>query len=224
MPSIDRVVQAQVSIPYFTNIPGDVITNTTHWIYQQVAAPTATEFGQLANLLDTFHTQVQTAAWAPPNHLNIAGATVTMYDLQQPTPRVPVYTQAIPLTPVNAAAATSVPCEVAVVLSLTADPVPGIPVARQRGRLYVGGVGALSAGSTSSFPNIGATARGVLAQACEDLLVNAQGFDWQWVIYSPTQNAILGQETFDITHGFINNEPDTQRRRGIEATARTLWP
>lgn len=41
---------------------------------------------------------------------------------------------------------------------------------------------------------------------------------WQWRIWSPTNNnSVL------IDNGWVDNAWDTQRRRGVEATARTIF-
>lgn len=222
MPSVDRVVQAVWQLPYFTNIPEDVVTNVHHFIYTLAPDPTSVELAALANEIQAFYDDIYTAVnmgiWCQPSL-----ATVTFYDLQQVPPRIPMASLPVPVTTTPFAGSTAT--EVAICLSVQGDIIPGIPPARQRGRVFLGGLAnPMSVGSVSSFPTIGLTNRAGIAGAAAAFRTALAAQDWMWVVYSPTQNAVLGQETFEITNGWVDNTPDTQRRRGIEATSRTLWP
>ena len=222
--SSGRVYLAQYSVPYFTNLPGDVVTNNLHFTWDPTPDPVSADFDALAGMIQDFYNDIYgvmgLAIWCVK-----ANANVTFYDLSQPTPRVPIQNNVIPIT--NTQAATNTPTEVALVLSYKADDVPGISPARTRGRIYVGGIAdPVSNGSSSTFPEVPSIIRTTCATALEDFRAAVKATDWLWRVYSPTQTAAGGgaQEVFEVTNGFIDNTPDTQRRRGIEATARTLWP
>jgi hypothetical protein len=70
-------------------------------------------------------------------------------------------------------------------------------------------------GSPTTFPNIESTLRVHLLDAAGAL--NATSFDagWQWVVHSRVAN-----NDHQVTHGFIDDEPDTQRRRGRKPIVR----
>lgn len=220
--STDKITLAQISIPYFTGIPTDVITNSLHFIYEDGVGtpPSNTNYAALAAVLLAFENNIW-ETFIAANWVNVAGTTVTMYDLTQPTPRVPVYAQPLAVTATKANSA--LPTEVAVCMSYAGTTVPGIPPARQRGRIFLGGMAGLSEGTTTSFPNVGATARGGVCDAADQLQSDAAAVDWTWIVYSPAQHAVAGQESFSVSRGWVDNTPDTQRRRGVETSVRTVW-
>lgn len=219
----DTVVQFNVSIPYFTNIPTDVIVNTWHLIYTGGggADPAATNYEDVRDRLDTFYSSVYTSiaygAW-----VQVANASLKAYRMWDAPPRVPAYSSAMPLAGTSGTGTT--PTELALCLSYKAAPVSGVPLARQRGRIYLGGFSApLAAGSASSFPELGSGQRAVIGSSASTFRTGVIADGWIWVVASPTQIGV-GQETFDVTSGFVDNAADTQRRRGQTATARTNWP
>lgn len=217
------ITEVQTSLPYFSNIPEDVVTNTLHFIYDSGgAAPGPTQYGILAGHIQTFFNAVYAAvgmgSWCNKSLFN-----VTMYDLQQPTPRVPVYNALKPITVTTSTVA--IPTEVAICMSFAGITIPGINPARQRGRIFVGGIATgIANGSVASFPNINSSVRGSLCTAMSALLTNTLGSNWDWIVYSRTNGAAGGQESFDVGRGWVDDTPDTQRRRGVTTTNRTIWP
>lgn len=214
---------AQVSIPYFTNIPSDVITNTFHFAWVGLLdPPDDDDFLALAVNLELFYESIfavpggaSMAIWTDPTNTRIK-----IYDLEDPKPRVPVFDDIQPLT-VNKTADTVLPPEVAVVLSYRGAGISGVPAASQRGRLYIGGLGNNCAdpGTSGSFAEPEVDFVSGLLSAAEQLVTNSTADNWAWVVHSRK----LDQD-FLVTRGWVDDAFDTQRRRGNAATSRRLWP
>lgn len=139
--------------------------------------------------------------------------TIKGYDLADPQPRAPIYDDTRTLTGLGVGDA--LPTEVALVLSYRADYESGVPAARKRGRIYLGG---LQAGyNVAGRPT--STLCSNIAKSARDLLVAANSsVSWSWVQYSQTLE--VGSA---VQAGFVDNAWDTQRRRGTEANDRVTW-
>lgn len=212
--------RAQIVIPYDTGLPEDVITNT---IYIGSPDPLIETADNVQPLIDALYTAIYADANVPANYLEWGLARVNWYELTDPEPRVP-YTLDLVISPGTQAAST-IPAECSIVLSFHAAPVAGASQARRRGRIYLGGFasGALTS-VTNGAPRV---APGVI----EDIVAAANNFrldvevipDYHWSVYSPT-NSVSGPLFVPIVGGWVDNAWDTQRRRGVPATARTLFP
>lgn len=131
---------------------------------------------------------------------------------------------------------TDLPRECAAVLSLHADlsglaeSVPGgvsgpkgdtHPAARRRGRIYLGPLNSAALGAGTNGPGLAAAFRTAATAAAHDLAHTAAAAgsgDASWCVWSRTTHKL-----FPITGGFMDDAFDTQRRRGIGASTRTLW-
>jgi hypothetical protein len=144
---------------------------------------------------------------------------VTWYDLTETEPRTP-HSSTFTLGPAatGTAGGTPLPAEVACVASLTSDHLG--PTGR--GRIYLGpfNTSAVEAGNESgeSRPAIGL--RVAIRDACIRLAnaMHAGGGTYDWLIVSQVDSA-----NYPITHGYIDNAWDTQRRRGLAASSRVTW-
>lgn len=212
---------AKVTIPYFTAIPEDVIVNT--WHFDSVASdPGETEYADLLELLSAFYDTVYSTAgvltfapWVRP-----ANNTLQVYRLSDPSPRSPRYESSLTIGDTTTTAATGTSPEVAVCLSYQADVTSGIPQARRRGRIFLGGFAQpMTAGTTVLFPTIGPSQRTQIADAAETMLANSVAAGWIWIVHSRT---VAGDSV--VTNGWVDDEPDTQRRRGRTPLVRTTWP
>lgn len=209
------ILRAQVVIPYFTGLPADVITNTFYFDTQEVSAGEART--ELTGALNQFYEDIYDVTGRAATHVVWSDAEIRWYDMAEPEPRVPII---IPF-PIQATVAHSpIPCECAVVLSFHGDYVPGISRASQRGRVYLGGlsVGWDASGSMSSFPQVEPQAMTDIVEAAEQLAVTAIFHGTRWCVYSPTL-----EQTFNVYGGWCDNAWDTQRRRGVPATARETF-
>lgn len=210
-------ITAQVILPYFTNIPSDVVTNT--WTFDNVTPVTLEVAGDtLQPLLDDFYRAISTAGGFA-NYLNIGTARVNFYRSDSPIPRVP-YSRPLWDGSPPATVASNLPTEVAMVLSFQGDREPGTPQARQRGRVFLGALasGAINASTASTFPLWTAALRNGAVAAAEALRDAAALANLPWSVYSR-----VDQRVVHVTNGWVDNAPDTQRRRSIDSTARTIW-
>lgn len=212
------LIRAQVTLPYTSNIPKDCITNTWYFSGWPAVSFTDAADAAAAGLVQFYDTVYVTAGCA--TYVNRGGAFCRCYDMSTPEPRVP-YEPSFTLSTANTQQ-TAIPTEVACVLSFQADKEAGEPQARRRGRIYLGGVTngvGQWIGNNPSFPVFDAVALNAITSAAEDLADLIIGEEATWVVYSPT-NGTWAQ----VTNGWVDSSPDTQRRRSVEATSRTLWP
>lgn len=212
------IMTVQAVFPYFTLIPRDIISNTFHVVTSEPGGPdkdaVATE---MATRLDAFYTAVFAVAGSAANYVVWGGGTVRVFDLSEPSPRVPATSPLV--VSVAAVNSSPIPPEAAVVMSYHSALVSGVTHQRLYNRIYIGGLGsnAITASSASLFPVVNAAFRTAIAGAAV-ALEGANTADIAWIQYSQadaTPRPIVG--------GFINNEIDTQRRRGVTESARTTW-
>lgn len=201
---------AQVSIPYESGLPEDVSVNT--WSFGGTAID-ATAGPVIANGLAAFYDAIA-ARMHPALVLN--QTTCKVYRWNDALPRVPIFegTFAIPPEQNNG---EPLPEEVAGCLSFEAEQVSGEPQARRRGRVYLGPLATSATAQIGSHMYLAA----LFTQDVED------GLDAAIAIWSAG----------DIGHGIYSradavlrpavsywqdNALDTQRRRGVRATTRTV--
>lgn len=136
---------------------------------------------------------------------------VRFYNMADPEPRVPVIaTGTLPAVP---SGAEGLPEEVAVVHAFHgAPPVTG----RRRGRNYLGPLNssAFDGATTSAPTRVDAGFRGNVAAAALALA----GAEVGWAVYSGVANTLT-----PVVAGWVDNEFDTQRRRGAESNLRSTW-
>lgn len=190
--------------PFFTGLPGDVSTNTTHWFgtsKEQIADRMEGAMAIIGSLMPSY---VSRSA-----HINI-------YDLEDPEPRVP-YVRAVTLDASSTAA--GLPGEVAICASWAAGATPGVPVQSLRNRIFIGPLNTnqstVSTGST--FPRVKLEAQQGLCDIIEAWATPHELS--QLIVYGPRHNV-----EYPAVRGWVDDEFDTQRRRGVAASARTSWP
>lgn len=183
------------------------VTNT--WYFSALGL---TELALATTALKTFYSDIQ-ARYS--NLIAQTGHELKSYDLADPEPRAPVLEESFAFG--GAPSGASLPPEVALCLSFQADKMSGQPQARRRGRVYLGPFPGTdnSAGRPSS-----ACVNDIVA-AADDLLTasNASGGDWNWM-----QHSTMSSGLSLVTNGWVDDEWDTQRRRGRKRTARTVFP
>lgn len=229
------IVRVQVSIPRDSALPEDAVTNTFHFSTTDTAFGT---LGDVAEALEDFYGVVQLTLNAPvafmASALNPGATVIKMWDMGDPKPRVPIYEET---HDVGAAGATSLPGEVALVVSYHAEAESGIPAARKRGRFYFGplAVSALEAGALDARPDD--TFTSILIAAADALLTASDGAAaWTWIVYSEgardnsdpdipyLERPLLAPISSPVVAGHIDNAFDTQRRRGQAASSRSVFP
>jgi len=211
-------IRSMVIFQGFSSLPEDRFINTFH--FQNPLAGFEELAGVAGTLLEGFYDHVGPSTNPVSSYLSPAvqrAVTINHYDLGDPEPRVPIVDGfTIPAAPPQGG--VGVPEELAVCLSYHGTP-PVTP--RRRGRIYFGPLGNLGTVITpstgSSYTRIASVLINDLASAAEALVVGSGG---TWVIRStvPAENFV------PIVGGWVDNAPDTQRRRGPEPSIRTLWP
>lgn len=205
--------RAQVLIPASSGIPADNATNTFH--FEALAEP-GQDFENIVDMLADFYTEQ-----APDANNSIAAymsaavdgtAQVKIYDLNDPEPRTPVYLGNFAL---SGAGGEAMPSEVAVCLSWQAEPVSGQSQQSKRNRVYLGpwAVPSVENGRPNQLliENIFYAAKELHAAADASI-------QWEWVVYSPSTDT--ARPIWEIS---VDNAFDTQRRRGIDPTARAVY-
>lgn len=224
----DKLMRAQVTIPLDSAIPEDSIVNTFYFDGDDLGGGLTTDaeyHGAVQSLLTAFYQSIDGNMLA--NSVTTP-ATVKIYDMRDPTPRVPEFTFTIGLTDT---AQSPLPGEVALCASFQADLVSGVNQARRRGRVYIGPLA-----STASFATVvngqlrpHAAVVQALADACNVLAdgidTTGNGAHVSWAVYSPTLDiaGTIDDAFNDVTNGWVDNSYDTQRRRGAAPTSRVTW-
>lgn len=211
------IIRAQVTIPYDSNLPEDVVVNTFHF---NVTTANQTAHDVIAAMLADFYGTVPEGAAGAISaflsaNLNSANASIRTYDLSQAEPRQPIDVTNPGWT--WAGAGAFLPEELAVCLSFQAVGVSGEPQARRRGRVYIGPLGQNALETTGNRPEQDFIDRLVAAAQTlkDESITNAA----RWVVYSEAAGGV----GYNVDNGWCDNAFDVQRRRGVAATSRTLW-
>lgn len=196
----------QIVLGTTDNNPANYITNTWH-----CAAIGDSEAGDFVTSVTAAYNEIRNQLSPDVRQTN---HEYKLYDLTDPEPRAPVQEGTWSLA--SAPAGTALPPEVSLCLSYQAPKISGVPQARRRGRIYLGPFN--TASSSAGRPSATLITQTIaLGQKVLDDGVASAG-DWNWAVYS----SILGG-TADVTNGWVDNEFDTQRRRGRVATTRTVF-
>lgn len=214
---------AQVSFDADTGLPEDRVVNTWHFDADPAVFPATglADAQNIADMVEDFYTAIPSGAAAAVASLyssELAGsAIINVYDLTQPTPRVPVLEHPFSFTPgVNA-----LPAEVAFCLSYQAIPVAGISQARRRGRIYLGPFSRSTTVIDGAVSEPDDGMRGIIRRAARDLLAASNASvsnTWAVLSRASTPDALAA-----VADGWVDNAWDTQRRRGLAPTVRELW-
>lgn len=207
------VIRAQVIIPHDTNLAENAVTNT--WYFGTASEPLPTDIADVRTKLTSFYSGAGGPASMMSSRYQPENAIVKQYDMADPEPRVPIDTWADTNWTASPAGTTDLPSEVAVCLSFAADTPSGAIAARRRGRIYLGPwtVGDAISGDTG---RVNTTLISTLISRATVLVQDDAVTSWQvW--------STVDQAGRDVTHGWVDNAFDTQRRRGLAATTRSTF-
>lgn len=216
----DKLMRVQVIIPVTSGIPEDAITNTLYFDGDDGDTDAAYHSAARQLVVD-FYNAIDGVIF--PNTVDTT-ATIKIYDMRDPEPRLPEFIDTFTLTPT---ANNPFPSEVSICLSFSAQQVSGVPAARRRGRIFLGPI----TDAIGSFPDDqcrpSSTALTAIASAAGNM-ENGEAItpgSVKWAVYSPTTDATSSiDDAFnDVVDGWVDNAFDTQRRRGPVATSRTLF-
>lgn len=189
------------------NVAANYATNTFHFNADDLTAL------QLAhNNLVTFYTSIDTNMSDVVN-LGVGGLEIVSYDFDDPKPRAPVLRTLGTLAGVSI---NGLPREVALCMSFQGTRLAGVPQARRRGRIYIPFLQETANDGdgrpTTTLVNSVVAAGQVLLNSSDAAPT------WTWEIWSAA-----GPGFTTVTDGWVDNEWDTQRRRGRRATSRTTF-
>lgn len=211
-----------VVLPYFTNIPKDVAVNTFH--FQKLGDWDEAVAENICNGLVDFYNEA-IAGNTLAKYLSCVikrssnACTIKGYDLGDAEPRPP--RKVFNWTLGAATGSTTLPLEVACCASYQADRVAGQAQARRRGRLFIGPLdpSANNAGGTSSFPQPATAFVNRLNSGMVELQATFPPLgEAVWSVFSRKND-----DMYNVTNGWVDNDFDTQRRRGPKASSRTTW-
>lgn len=187
-------------------VPANFVTNT--WYCNADDSPALGLF--LGGVIDIYQAMVTylSPLLEQNGHQNI------VYDMADPEPRAPFTIQTWDL--LTAPSGTALPTEVALCLSYQGAKVSGLPQSRRRGRVYIGPFDTTALGSDGRPDTAMVTA---LRNVAKDLLdASDLATTWRWQQFSRVNDGFA-----DVTDGWVDNEFDTQRRRGRPYTVRTAF-
>ena len=199
--------QLQITLFPSSNIVADASTNSWSVEADDLAA------GELFK--DNVLTFYQTMRPDFANTVRVNNHVWKLYDRDDPTPRAPIAEGLWGF--MVAPAGNPLPPEVALCLSFEGLPTSGIPQARRRGRIYLG---PLDVDGLAPVGRPTTTVVNRLVAAGEVLrLASVAAASWTWCVFS-----VVNDVNVPISRGWVDDEYDTQRRRGRVATVRTVFP
>lgn len=217
------IYRAQVILPMFTGKARDVVTNTFHFTEDVLvdSDPFITE--AISTLLIGFYEDVYpSSASLRCNYIDWLSATVKVANLSDPIPR-PIYEYGMAYGSAGTLV-SDIPTEVAICASFRAAAVPGIRYQSLYNRVYLGALGGnvIAPSTASSFPVVNPDFVTTVNSAMEDLLTasNTAIIPWRQVGANGFGGSLVPR---DIIGGFVDNSPDTQRRRSVDASIKTSW-
>lgn len=212
-------IRAEVRMPYSSGLPRDVSVNVFHWSVDEANELAFTNIAEkLASFYNDDHSGEDTALanYIAPfvsrvtNECQIRFSNVD----EDPSPILFV----ADWTLAASGSAHSLPAEVALAITWVATPLLPVPIRRRRGRTYIG---PLASGAIDSTP--GSPARpeqpliDIWVGAAEFLVDDELDFE-RLVVWSR-----VNDQAYEVSGGWVDNEWDTQRPRGLDPTNRTSF-
>lgn len=200
------IYRTQFTVATTDNTAANFATNTFH-----CNAVDETNLALFNNAVRDFYLTID--AWMGSLVRTTNGLMWKSYDLADPEPRVPVLVGSATLAPAGTA---PLPPEVSLCLSFQAVKASGQPQASRRNRVFLPFLDETQ-NSTDGRPS--PTLVTGVANAADALWdASEAASDWSWIVHSPIGGDLA------IVDGWVDNEWDTQRRRGRPATSRTVFP
>nr|CRY96361.1 hypothetical protein [uncultured prokaryote] len=204
---------AQLVFQGSTGLPRDRFVNTFNFNTSDAhEAAHAGWHDAMVDFVNTVDPDSGKALGAYMSHNVQSLVTIKTYNQLDAAPRVPI-TSTFSRVASSTDFTTNVPHEVACCLSYHGLPPVG---PRTRGRLYLGPFNAMamSPASGATPPSVSLGLRWCAGAAAERLVVASKG----WIVRSD-----VGNLNTPVERGWVDNDWDIQRRRGMKATERTPW-
>lgn len=213
------IVEAVTTWQFASNVPADVAVNTLHFELSDDESETLYDIvlARVANFWNSSTApQVNPLDAYLSAYVNVtSGNSIKLYRQADAKPRAPRDTSALSraASPLSTA---SLPFEVAVCGSFKAAPISGIPAGRLRNRIYVGPLNQSAMTTTASQPSRPTAVFMADITRAFTRLKSADTADVVWAGWS--SRGAIGWEPATC---WVDNEFDSQRRRGQDATSRT---
>ncbi len=210
-PIITDVYRCQARFQGATDLPEDVYINNWAFRNDEIGVSPA---AAIKAVLDAFYfgpspANASLTMFQRYGSSFVVGGEYRVYDLGQPPPRAP---EILPMSGPFTGGGTPLPEEVAVCLSYVAT----VNQPRSRGRLYMGPLALSALTPVLGRYKTADVYRSDLAIKAAQVMNTTQNVGW--VLVSPTDVAAKV-----ITGGWVDDAPDTQRRRGSPPQARQNW-
>lgn len=241
-------LRAQTVIPSASGLTRNQVVWTHHFLNIAAAADRIADAQQIIirvrTLLDWLAPQTLNGAYGHSSSLRHNQAVTSVFDLSEDKPRVPihtaVHTTALPVVSTG----WDLPPEVAICVSYQAPRLSGVPQNRRRGRTYIGPLQIMNSSQTDVLAPATTQVQGLLNGFKASLDPGTAG-QTQFAVLSrqtwaglevgakpppdPNTGEIIWPEIpgnlpdamVEITDWWADNAWDTQRRRGVDATARS---
>lgn len=201
-------IRAQVILHTTDANPENYISNS--WCFKNFDP--GTDDAATVTMLKDFYDDITASYWSSVIAQN--GHEVKLSELPGTPPNYPYFESTFNLA--TAPSGSALPSECAIALSFQGARVAGFPQSRRRGRLYLGPWGATA--NVSGRPLAALMTQ--IANAALTLKATADsiGSLGGWAVWSTVDQAAVR-----VDNGWIDNAWDTQRRRGLSYTSRTLF-
>ncbi len=226
----DNLYRMQFALHSVSGLAADDAVMTTHYTKGNTGGPALsdTEAQNIANAWATF------IASAKLGHQNTGHWTAKFYRMSDTEPRVPYMTKTdsspVGLDSVDGQNAR----ELAIAVSWSATQISGVKPSRQRARNFIGPLGPTAGPTTDGRPN--PTVVAAMATAAHTFLTTIDGLSGtdfiHLVVFSRGKGSRKPDGTYRpdwtpftsrVTHGWVDNEWDVQRRRGLKPTSRSTF-
>lgn len=213
------VLRVQHSFQGVSGLPEDQYVNT--WYFNSLTAPEGSDLPDLAAAVQGFYADVPSiggssvAAYMATTS-DSENAHIKIYDMADEIPREPLYDAFYNPGAHGGVGGNTIPTELAVCLSYSAAPASGVPMARRRGRLFLGPwqQSAISSSNTTNAV-VNPLLQTAILGAASDLAATSSALGWVWCVHSTA-----GAFAAPIATAWVDDAWDIQRRRGIKPTSR----
>lgn len=204
------LTRAIVTIPMTSANPKDAVTNT---LYFATSGSVSSAHAQITTRIKAFYNVIKNTTLS--SHCDLSNAYIKYYDMNDTPPRAPVAIDVLGIT--GFASDTGLPHDVAMCVSFQASRLSGIPQRFRRGRIFLGPLKS----TVNSGGMILSTVQDTVAGEAGTMRNGCTTDGNPWVIHTPSYPG--GLSNVAVADGWIDNEFDTQRRRGQVSTRRVTW-
>ncbi len=215
-----------VELPYTTGIPRDVAQNTftistAGAPYDEADAIVIADALELLYNDGTAGNQIATCISEVVDRSDDACRIQVreITDLLSPVHTTPVLYERTWTLNALTGSPVSLPLEVSVVSSFySTEDASSVQVRNRRGRVYLGPLGTVILDTDGPYPVFTDSFVDLIAQRFQEFEQNISDAGFEWCVWSRTLGILSA-----VSGGWVNNEPDTQRRRGVDESYRKSW-